>query len=367
MKKLYVLTLIVVCVFSFSSISFATQAQDFDSYVDYKQVQHRTYWNKNNKLYQKFWRLVFGIIPAVDRGNVSDPNGFDELISKIENITISFETTDDTCNDWDGSYQVGVTKTYDFSQIVKMAHMGYSNGICPWYDKYLGQWVNPPLGDPPCFQNFDLTLNIPEEDFSITTAECGRWYIVVTFDDTSSIDMFDFWTRWDDPTAQMVPFAEIDYTGNSIPDGNSSRFNVNIKSFKCYRLPDKDTPGKNNLVLRWTPINPAFNGDPQAPQFWPGLHTRLGVAWEDDYLGRLEYSRITHSNWSAFWVNMPAHLGHYFLPWQYVEHIQQNTTIKGFKILFQVRTNDGSRLRQQSSTNKVFKIKKLYKNYRRWK
>ena len=99
MKKLYVLTLIVVSVFSFSSISFATQAEDFDSYVDYKQVQHRTYWDKKNKLYNKIWRLVFGISPAVDRGNVSDPDGFDELISKIKDITISFETTDDTCND----------------------------------------------------------------------------------------------------------------------------------------------------------------------------------------------------------------------------------------------------------------------------
>lgn len=363
MKRLYVLALIVVLVFSFSSMSFATQADDFDSYVDFNSVQHRTYWNEKNKISNKFWRFAIGIVESVTPDNVTGPGSFDEIISKIESVTISFETAANNCDDWSSPSIVAGPKTYIASQLEKMAFLNYSVGICPSYNSYLGQWYNPALDGNFCFANYEIMLNISKKDFSITSAACGRWVVVFNFLDGSSSKMEDYWDRWDDGTAQMVPYVEIDYTEEPLPVSNSSIFNVDAKSLRCSTLPDKETLGKKNLVIKWSPVNPLFNNNPDDPDFWPGLILKLGVVWEDKSLGSLPSSGFRHSIWKAIWASMPAHLDHYCLPWNYVEYIKQNSSLKGkgFKIYFQVRTNEGAKIRQVTTTKKVIKIRSKYK------
>jgi hypothetical protein len=355
MKKLYILTLSVVLVLSFSSMSFVgyagafdNDAEEFDSYLtEYRSVQYRTYWTAKNKLDRKIWRLALTINSDVDPGNVTGDNSFDELLSNIESITISFETDVNNCEDLDTlpNRVVDGPNTYNASQVVQMAHLGYSAAICPIYDSYLGQWDNPPLNGF-CFENYDLMLSIPAEDFSIINDLCGRWVVVIKFNDDSESFIYDY----EDP----------------LPVSNSSNFHVNLKSLRTYRLRDKEERGKDNLVFKWTPINPAFNNDPDDPVFWPGLNLRLGVAWEDKNLGALPDSGIGHSIWKGFWVAMPAHLDHYFLPWEYVQYIKQNSSLKkkGFQVHFQVRTNEGSRLRQVSGPGKV---SRTVGKYRKWK
>jgi hypothetical protein len=369
MRKLYILTLIVALVFSFSSMSFADDAEEFDSYVAYQNVQHRTYWSAKNKLSRKIWRLTLGIDDDVYPGNVTDPGGFpggfDELLSNIDSITISFQTTIGNCADWSSFDTVAGPETYNNSQFVQIAHLGYSAAITPEYDTYLGQWINPPLNGFN-FANYELMLSIPAEVFSIIDYTCGRWYVVIAFKDKTNYEIEDYWTRQDGSTGDWVPYAEIDYTEDPLPVSNSSSFHVNLKSLRIYRLRDKDVPGKDNLVLKWTPINPAFNNDPDDLVFWPGLNQRLGVAWEDKNLGALPDSGIGHSIWKGFWVGMPAHLDHYFLPSEYVEHIRQNSSLKnkGFQVFFQVRTNDRYRIRQVSGPGKVYRT---VGKYRKWK
>lgn len=361
MKKQYLFGLIAVYLISFPSLSVAGLSDDFNYFVYEFQVRHQSDVGSRNRLESKTWQLAFRLNPSVTPDTITGEGSFDHVLASIKNITLSFESADNMCENLDSPYTVVGPKTYTYNQVVSMSRLSHQTGICPEYDDYMGRWNNPPLpgnDSELCFKVYYFYINIPKQDYSIHNADCGRWVIALNFNDNSSVEFHDDWTRYYFEEDKFVPYGELIYTDDSITssDGNSVGYNMKMRSVKIYSLPDRDNPGETNNVITWKPINPAFQGNIAA--YWPGIHARLGVIWIDNAIENLTESNIEHGLWASFWVKLPAHLNHYLLPWDYINYIKENTSIRGFKLVYQVRTNDGNRLRESFRNHKVYRIKK---------
>jgi hypothetical protein len=267
--------------------------------------------------------------------------------------------------------------TYSMAELISSRKSYFlSEGyISPTYNSTEGHW-NYPATTLYTSNPYELFIELPSESFVLNRIPNDPnfaiiWEIKFDFKDGSWAYYNDYWMLF---TLNFpIPYSPIYWADDDLPLGNSTYCNVNYKSLNFFQIADLDTPGENNLFLMWDPINPMFamnkypnDGNGSIPATITSTwQLRVLTSWIDKVTGQLPSSKIETRANEFFMFQMPAHMNHCVIPWNYIEFAKQRAGNQGgFTVVFQSRSGDG-RLRVQSIDEKP-NILKFDKNLPEW-